>query len=53
MHIPVVSSSQLQNPSDRPTRIVIFAWNFADSIVAKFPEYAGKFITPLPILKEL
>jgi len=53
MHIPVVSSSHLQKTSDSPTRIVIFAWNFADSIVAKFPEYAGKFITPLPILKEL
>jgi SAM-dependent methyltransferase len=53
LHIPVVSSQQMQEPSNRPDHIVIFAWNFADSIAKKFPEFSGKFIVPLPVLKEL
>lgn len=51
-HIPVKSSSILKElPVDY---LVIFAWNFADSIIAKNQDFlgkGGKFIIPLPEFK--
>jgi SAM-dependent methyltransferase len=53
-HIPVVPSSQLY---ERPTqRCVVFAWNFADSIItkhARYREQGGRFLVPLPELREI
>jgi SAM-dependent methyltransferase len=53
-HIPVVAASQLyERPSDW---CVVFAWNFADSIVAKHGRYltaGGHFLIPLPELREI
>lgn len=53
-HIPVLSSSALRER--RPDRCVIFAWNFADSIVKKNADYTaagGHFIVPIPKLQEI
>lgn len=52
-HIPVLPSSALQQR--RPDWCVIFAWNFADSIIKKntnFSAAGGRFIVPLPRLQE-
>jgi hypothetical protein len=32
---------------------VIFAWNFADQIVSKYPQFKGSFIVPLPEFKKV
>ena len=48
--IPVVSREKLL--SDPPDYLLILAWNFADSIIAKhesFRKRGGKFIIPVPI----
>jgi hypothetical protein len=53
-HIPVVASSELG--ARKPGYCVIFAWNFADSIVGKHAAYlkgGGHFIVPLPELREV
>ncbi len=53
-HIPVVSSGALYK--DMPSHCIIFAWNFADSIVRKHTDYSargGRFIVPLPDFQEL
>jgi hypothetical protein len=53
-HIPVVASSELG--ARKPAWCVVFAWNFADSIVKKhaaFLEGGGHFIVPLPELREV
>jgi SAM-dependent methyltransferase len=53
-HIPVVASSELG--ARKPAWCVVFAWNFADSIVKKHAAYAqggGHFIVPLPELREV
>jgi SAM-dependent methyltransferase len=53
-HIPVVSSSALYERN--PDWCVIFAWNFADAIIAKHSAYTqkgGHFIVPLPELREV
>lgn len=52
-HIPVLASSALRERS--PAWCVIFAWNFADSIIKKNADYSaagGRFIVPLPRLQE-
>jgi SAM-dependent methyltransferase len=53
-HIPVVSAARFyERPSDW---CVIFAWNFADSIIAKHTRYqtsGGRFLIPLPELREI
>ena len=53
-HIPVVPASQLY---ERPSQwCVVFAWNFADSIIAKHARYregGGRFLVPLPELREI
>ncbi len=54
MHIPVVPSAALYER--RPDYCVIFAWNFADAIIAKHSAYTdqgGHFIVPLPELREV
>jgi len=53
-HIPVLPSAALRER--RPDWCVIFAWNFADSIVKKNPDYTaggGRFIVPIPKLQEI
>ena len=53
-HIPVLPSSALLDR--RPGWCVVFAWNFADSIVKKNQQYlaaGGRFIVPLPRLQEI
>ena len=53
-HIPVVASSELG--ARKPAWCVVFAWNFADSIVKKQAAYlagGGHFIVPLPELREV
>lgn len=54
LNIPVVSSDILNN--EVPDYIIIFAWNFADSIInknIKYLENGGTFIVPLPEYKEI
>lgn len=50
-HIPVLAPGELQRL--HPEYLVVLAWNFADSIIAKHSGYAsrgGQFIVPLPEL---
>lgn len=53
LHIPVVSAAARPNPM--PDTIVIFAWNFADSIAKQLRAvgFHGKIVTPLPELQEI
>lgn len=44
--IPVVPASRLND--DPPDRIMLFAWNFAEQIAAKHPQFSGRFVVPLP-----
>ena len=49
MHIPVLGSSALAER--HPDYLIVLAWNFAQSIVAKHAEYraaGGHFVVPLP-----
>jgi len=46
LHLPVKPSRILYD--EKPDICVIFAWNFAESIIGKHPLYTGKFVTPLP-----
>ncbi|MCP5367785.1 MAG: class I SAM-dependent methyltransferase [Hyphomicrobiales bacterium] len=53
MHIPVLPSAALYDR--RPDAVVVLAWNFAESIMARHTEYlrgGGRFIVPLPELTE-
>ncbi len=53
-HILVVPSTELYER--RPEWCVIFAWNFADPIIAKHKAYTqagGHFLVPLPELREI
>lgn len=53
-HIPVLPPAALYER--RPDWCVVFAWNFADSIVKKHGEYTkagGRFLVPLPELREM
>jgi len=48
-HVPVLPSSAIREL--KPDYLVILAWNFADSIVAKnqaFRDAGGKFVVPIP-----
>jgi SAM-dependent methyltransferase len=54
MHIPVVPRTRLFE--SRPEWCVIFAWNFADSIVQSNRDYlreGGRFLVPLPELRDI
>lgn len=51
-HLPVYPSSVLYER--KPDYLLIYAWNYADSIIAKHEDYAaagGRFIVPLPELR--
>jgi len=51
LHVPVLSPSVLYER--KPDYVLLLAWNFAESIIAKHGQYAGdrgRFITPLPNL---
>jgi len=53
-HVPIVDVTPLYK--DPPDYVVIFAWNFARSIVANhraFVEKGGRFLIPLPALREI
>jgi hypothetical protein len=52
LEIPVTSAQAIYD--DRPEYVLILAWNFADSIVARNQDYlesGGTFIVPLPTLQ--
>lgn len=52
MHIPVVAEERLK--ADRPDRILLLAWNYADAIVPRYSEYleaGGRFIHPIPLAR--
>jgi SAM-dependent methyltransferase len=52
MHIPVLSSAAIAEK--KPDYLVVLAWNFASSIIAKnaaFREAGGRFIIPLPTIE--
>lgn len=52
LHIPVVGSSALYER--KPDAVLVLAWNFADSIIAKHKAYldlGGRFIVPLPEIR--
>ncbi|HEY4188096.1 MAG TPA: class I SAM-dependent methyltransferase [Polyangia bacterium] len=52
-HIPVLRPDQLRGR--QPGACIVFAWNFADSIMKKNTDYTeagGRFIVPLPHLQE-
>lgn len=49
LHVPVVPASAISEK--RPDYLVVLAWNFADSIMAKhqaFVKQGGRFILPFP-----
>lgn len=53
-HVPIVKDATIYD--DKPDYLVIFAWNFARSIVEKhraFLDHGGRFIVPLPELCEI
>lgn len=48
-HVPVLPSSAIAER--KPNYLVVLAWNFADSIIAKNQEFrdaGGKFVVPIP-----
>ncbi len=52
LHVPVVPAAAIAER--RPDYLVVLAWNFAQSIIAKnaaFSEAGGRFIVPLPEIK--
>jgi len=48
LHIPVISSEEFLDQVRSTDRIIIFAWNFAEQIAAKYKNLSGQFIVPLP-----
>jgi hypothetical protein len=51
LHVPVLAPQTLYER--KPDFVVLLAWNFAESIIAKHSRYAGedsRFILPLPNL---
>lgn len=52
LHIPIVPSEEIYKR--KPDYLLVLAWNFADSIIARhkaFSQAGGKFIVPLPTLR--
>ena len=52
MRIPVVAEERLK--TDRPDRILLLAWNYADAIVPRYRDYlnaGGRFIHPIPLAR--
>jgi len=52
-HIPVKSPALLLDQDNMPSCILIFAWNFAEQIISKYPQFKGSFIVPLPEFKKV
>lgn len=50
-HIPILSTSAIYEKN--PDVLIILAWNFAESIVSNNPNFKGKWIIPLPELREI
>lgn len=48
-HLPVCSPEALKDA--KVDRIVILAWRYAEMIMAQHPEFAGKWLIPLPTLR--
>ena len=48
-HIPIYPSSAIA--SRTPDVLLVLAWNFADTIIEKHPEFTGTWIVPLPELR--
>lgn len=46
--IPILSTSELDKGIDKGTGLLLFAWNFADYAISRFPEFRGSFILPMP-----
>lgn len=54
--IPVMPSSVLDDPKTRPNTVVVLAWNFADSILARLEPYraaGGVCVVPLPHVRTI
>ena len=54
LHVPVKPPQAIYD--ETPDYLIVLAWNFADAIIAKhkkFSEQGGRFIVPLPQLKEV
>lgn len=54
MHIPVRPEDAIAQ--ERPDYLLLLAWNYADTIVAHFADYAsagGRFIHPIPLARVL
>lgn len=49
VHVPIVAPEQLGDPD----YILVLAWNFANEIMGKHTEHAGKFILPIPSIRVL
>lgn len=50
-HIPVLHPDELYKRN--PDYVLVLAWNFAESIIKKHFNYKGKWIIPIPELKEV
>lgn len=50
-HIPVVPAEVIAERS--PDVLLVLAWNFADSIIERHPDFKGTWVVPLPELKIL
>lgn len=44
--LQILSTSKIKEL--KPDYLLILAWNYAEQLMAQHPEYAGKFIIPLP-----
>lgn len=50
-HIPVLPTSAIYEKN--PDVLLVLAWNFADSIIKNHSNFKGKWIVPIPELKEI
>ena len=48
-HIPIVSREQIE--TQKPDFIIIAAWNFSTFIMAKNPDFNGRWIVPMPTIQ--
>ena len=51
MHIPIFHPNAIYEK--KPDVLLVLAWNFADSIIKNHAEFGGKWIVPIPELKEI
>jgi hypothetical protein len=46
---PGITVMSLESMKDwPPDYLMIFCWNYAEQVMARFPEFKGRFIVPLP-----